>query len=131
MNDTFSASVTKYVVVALAAVLVLNLLLQVIFNLHGMPVTIGIAAGVAWLISFWFPKSLGRVPTKKECSLFLWYYGGILALAFIALLVLVHWGWGIQPNAGGLLIAFLHYLLNRQLRFDFSRHAPYGPKWQI
>jgi len=23
------------------------------------------------------------------------------------------------------------YLLNRQLRFDFSRHAPYGPKWQI
>jgi len=22
-------------------------------------------------------------------------------------------------------------LLNRQLRFDFSRHAPYGPKWQI
>ncbi|MCL2021530.1 MAG: M48 family metalloprotease [Betaproteobacteria bacterium] len=23
------------------------------------------------------------------------------------------------------------FLLNRQLRFDFSRHAPYGPKWQI
>ena len=22
-------------------------------------------------------------------------------------------------------------LLNWQLRFDFSRHAPYGPKWQI
>gem|GEM_PF-6988763 len=31
----------------------------------------------------------------------------------------------------GCLAKRIRKLLNRQLRFDFSRHAPYGPKWQI
>lgn len=80
MNDTSSVSVAKFVAAGLAAVLVLNILLRVVFKLPAMPVTMGIAAGVAALLSVWFAKSLGRIPTQRERSVFLWCYGGIIAL---------------------------------------------------
>lgn len=109
MNDAMkSVSVMKFALGALAAVLALNIILRIVFKLEGVPVTIGIAIGVAGLVAGWFAKSINRAPTPQERSRFLWLYGGILALLFFALVFIA--SLKNTPNTAGLFILFLHYL---------------------
>ncbi|MCL2523907.1 MAG: hypothetical protein FWF20_04995 [Betaproteobacteria bacterium] len=116
MNDIRSVSVARFVAAGLAAVLIFNILLllaaiklnTVDTMLNTIAATMGIAIGVAMAIATWFTKSLGRIPTKRECLIFLWCYGGIIALAFTVLVILV--SLESQPSAEGLFILFLHYL---------------------
>lgn len=79
-------SVWKYSIGALAIVIVLNILLILIFKLSGIAVTMGISAGVGFLLGGWFAKSVGRVPLPQERSHILWQYGGILAVIVIVIL---------------------------------------------
>lgn len=109
MNELIkSISVLKFALGALAGVLVLNFILRVLFKFEGVPVTIAIAAAMAALLAGWFAKSAGRSPTPQERSRLLWLYGGMLALLFVALVLLVSLKH--TPNLAGLVILFIHYL---------------------
>ena len=101
-------SVMKFVLGALAAVILLNIIFRVALKFEGVPVTIAIAAGVAGLVAAWFAKSTSRSPTHQERSRFLWLYGGILALLFLSLVLLA--SLKNTPNAAGIFILLLHYL---------------------
>lgn len=109
MNETKKpVSVMKFVLGATLVVLTLNFVLRLVMKLEGVPVTVGIAASVAVLVATWFAKSTGRARTPQERSRFLWLYGGIVTLLFLALVLLA----SIKntPNAAGLFIILLHYL---------------------
>lgn len=108
MDDSKPVSVTKFVVGTLAVVLVLNLVLWGLLGLGGVPVTLGVSIGVAGLAAWWFAKSVGRVPTRQERSRFLWLYSGILALPFIAIVLMASLRGSLSIT--GLLILFLHYI---------------------
>jgi peptidoglycan biosynthesis protein MviN/MurJ (putative lipid II flippase) len=95
---------------AIAAVAVLNFVFRLIVGLGGIPVTIGVSIGVAGLTAWWMARSLGRDPTPQERSQFLWWYGGILALLFLALVLLASASLKKTPSIGGLIILLLHYL---------------------
>jgi ABC-type iron transport system FetAB permease component len=89
MNEKIkTVSVTKFVLAALVAVLILNYILRIVFKLEGVPVTLGIAGGVAVLVASWFTNSTSRAPTQQERTRFLWLYSGILAFLFFALVFL-------------------------------------------
>lgn len=93
---------------SLLAVAVLNLILRLGFRFEGVPVTIGIAAAVAFLSAGWFAKSIGRAPLPEERSRFLWLYGCGVALLFLAIVAIA--SLRSVPSFAGLFILFLHYL---------------------
>ena len=109
MNEPIKpVSVLKFALGALAGVLVLNFILRILFKLEGVPITIAIAAAMAALLVGWFAKSTGRSPTPQERTRLLWLYGGMLALLFVALVLLVSLKH--TPNLAGLVILLIHYL---------------------
>lgn len=107
-KDIESVSVVKFVLVALLAALALNFVFRITLKFEGMPVTMGIAGGVAALIAMWFANSIKRTPTYQELSLFLWLYGGTIALACIGLVVFV--SMKAPLNLPSLLIITIHAL---------------------
>jgi len=131
MNEMIKpVSVTKFTLVALIAVLILNFTLRIVFKLEGFPVTLGIAIGVAFLITRWFAKSANRGPTSQERSRFLWLYGGALALLFFALVMFLVFQKK-SPNIGGLFILLFHYLpypALAQVYFSEKKCTPYLKK---
>jgi hypothetical protein len=110
MSDPRPASMTKFVLGAIAAVAVLNFVFRLLVGLGGIPVTIGVSIGVAGLTAWWMARSLERDPTAQERSRFLWWYGGILALLFLALVLLASVSLKKTPSMDALIILLLHYL---------------------
>jgi O-antigen/teichoic acid export membrane protein len=108
MDDPQQVSVTKFVVAALAAALVLNVVLRVVLGLGGVAVTMGVSIAVAAMTAGWFAKSVRRAPTRQERSRFLWVYAGLLAVPFVAVGVMASSTSG--PNVPGLFILFLQYI---------------------
>jgi peptidoglycan biosynthesis protein MviN/MurJ (putative lipid II flippase) len=100
----------KFVLGAIAAVIVLNFVFRLMVGLGGIPVTIGVSIGVAALTAWWMARSLGREPTPQERSRFLWWYGGILALLFLVLVLWVSASLRKAPSIGGIIILLLHYI---------------------
>lgn len=98
--------VGKFVLGALTAVVALNLVLRIGLKFSGVPVTIGIAGTVAWLVATWFAKSAKRAPTSNELSRFIWLYGGILAALSILIIALA--SLQTSPKLAGILIVAIH-----------------------
>jgi hypothetical protein len=88
------------------AVLVLNVLLRLVFKLKGMPITMGIACGVAGLVMVWFLKVARRAPTASERSRFLWSYALLVLLPYLGLFAMASASRGF--NLAALLILALH-----------------------
>jgi hypothetical protein len=108
MDEGTPVSVARFVAGALATALVLNLVLDTLFGFSGVPVTMGVAFFAAGLAAWWFARSVRRAPTRQERGRFLWSYGGIVALPFIAIAFLaVSRGAASVP---GLFILFLYYI---------------------
>jgi hypothetical protein len=108
MDDDRTVSVARFVAAAAAAALMLNLVMGALFGLPGIPVAMGVAFFSAGLAAWWFAKSVGRAPTRRERSRFLWSYAGIVALPFVAAMFLaVSRG---SASIPGLVILFLYYI---------------------
>jgi peptidoglycan biosynthesis protein MviN/MurJ (putative lipid II flippase) len=110
MSDSQPASMMKFVLGALAAVAVLNFVFRLMVGLGGIPVSIGVSIGVAGFTAWWIARSLGRDPTPQERRRFLRWYGGILALLFVVLVLLASTAAKKTPSIGGLITLLLHYL---------------------
>jgi peptidoglycan biosynthesis protein MviN/MurJ (putative lipid II flippase) len=110
MSDPRPASIAKFVLGAVAAVIVLNFVFRLMVGLGGIPVTIGVSIGVAALTAWWMARSLGREPAPQERSRFLRWYGGVLALLFLALVLWASVSVGKTPGIGALVILLLHYI---------------------
>lgn len=110
MTDTEPTSAAKFALSGIAVVLLLNFIMRILLKLDGayviLPIPIVAAAVVAW----WFSKSTGRAPTKKEQSLILWIYGGALATLFVAIALIHNIKVAINlPTAFIYLLYFLPY----------------------
>lgn len=75
-------------VVSALLVLVLNVVLRLVLKLHGGGLTVGIAFGVAILVTMWFVKTVNRHPTPQERSRFVWTYAALVVLPSFAWLAL-------------------------------------------
>ena len=107
MSEVKPIAMTKFVLGALASVLILNLILLAWLGLGG-PATIGIAIGVAGLVSWWFARAVGRTLLPQERTRFLWLYGGTIAAVFIANVLLA--SLRSAPSVVGVFILFLYYI---------------------
>lgn len=107
MSDVQPVSMTKYVLGALGSVLVLNIVLLAWLRL-GVPGIIGIAIGVPGLVAWWFARTVGRTLLPQERKRFLWLYGGTIAAAYVALVLVASMRGA--PTITGLFILFLYYL---------------------
>lgn len=103
-----SVSMLKYALPALVAVVGLNIFVRSTFKFDPVAITLFIAISVAGLVATWFGKSVGRVPTATERTRFLWVYGGLLALVFVAMAMADPARHGATGWGYGLLL--LHYL---------------------
>jgi hypothetical protein len=81
------------------------------FRIPSQTTTIAVAIGVGTFVAYWFAKSLGRAPTPKERSQFLWQYGGILALFPILFFVLGYVLKSNVPSLPSIFVALLNFLL--------------------
>ena len=108
MNDIKELSVLKFALGAVAAVIALNILMRLVFKLHGVSLNVAVAAGVAGLAAYWFWQDVGRSPTPQERPRFLWIYGGILGFLFFFMTLLS--SLKRTPTVPGLFIVLTYYL---------------------
>jgi hypothetical protein len=71
----------KYSFGAFAAAIIINLSISGSFKNQMLEIII-VAGTVGALVSFWFNKSVKRMPTHQERSRFLWQYSFLIALPF-------------------------------------------------
>ncbi|MHA6494141.1 hypothetical protein ACX0MV_12965 [Pseudomonas borbori] len=103
-----SVAIGRLALGGVAAVVVLNLLLRSLVKLGGPLATLVIALVVAGAMALWFAWRQGRAPLPGERRQLLGWYGGVLALLYGGLLLMMLFK--DEPSPMGLFIFALHYL---------------------
>lgn len=98
----------RYALTGVVAAVVLNVLLRSFVKLGGVLATLVIAASIAALMALLFAWQQRRPPTRGERRRLVWLYGGILALLYAVLLIMM--SLQDEPSPMGVALFVLHYL---------------------
>lgn len=107
MSRPRSLALHHYALLAVGAVILLNLLVRGLFKIGGIPATLLVAIAVALALR-WLLQRQAEPPARGARIALVLLYGGILGLLYLGL-------WGLmwlkdEPGHMGQLIFVLHYL---------------------